>query len=293
MDLPIHQPYENGKGGVEIGLRPIEDIAWLELDNLFTEEIKLKKKLFREKRDQVLMNSPDSIDLQQEVLELVLNHLNKFHSNSFNLGKKKIESIKSEDIFHFKDYVDPIELASLLVQEDLIVMKPKNNTFSLESASLCAPTRWSLKEKFGQTLSQIHSGVPGYKEKIDSRVEKIFTNLPDEKIFERFNWSIFDSPELFQPAQSKSLVEIKNIDPKNLFLRVERQTIRRLNKSKSILFTVRVHVDQITAVLSCEKTIAALLLAIKSLDEDMKSYKVIKPFEENLINWLKSKLAHE
>ena len=293
MSLPIHQPYENGKGGVEIGLKPIENIAWLELDDLFAKEIELKKKLYKEKRNQVLMTPPDSISLQQEVLELVLDHLKTFHGNTYNLDKKKIENIKSRDVFHFKDFANPIELASLLVQEDLIVMKPTKKTFSLESASLCAPTRWSLREKFGQTLSQIHSGVPGYKEKIDSRVIKIFTNLPDEKIFERFNWSIFDSPELFQPAQSKSLVEIKNLDPKNLYLRVERQTIRRLHKSRSILFTVRVHVDKITSVLSCKKSITDLLLAIKSLDEDMKSYKVIKPFEENLINWLKSKLTHE
>ena len=55
MDLPIHQPYENGKGGVEIGLRPIEVETWLERDKLFSTEIKEKKKLFLEKKDEVLM----------------------------------------------------------------------------------------------------------------------------------------------------------------------------------------------------------------------------------------------
>ena len=134
--------------------------------------------------------------------------------------------------------------------------------------------------------------MPGYKEKIDSRVNKIFLNLPDKKIFERFNWSIFDSPELFQPINSKRLVEIENIEPSELFLRVERQTIRRVDKSMAVLFTVRVHVDPITSILKDKEMILDLIKAINNLEEDMKAYKVIKPFEANLMSWLKLKANH-
>ena len=134
--------------------------------------------------------------------------------------------------------------------------------------------------------------MPGYKEKIDSRVNKIFLNLPDKKIFERFNWSIFDSPELFQPINSKRLVEIENIEPSELFLRVERQSIRRVDRSMAVLFTVRVHVDPITSILKDKEMILDLIKAINNLEEDMKAYKVIKPFEANLMSWLKSKADH-
>ena len=132
-----------------------------------------------------------------------------------------------------------------------------------------------------------NSNEIGYLEKIDSRVNNIFKNLPDEKIFERFNWSIFDSPELFQPIGSKSLVEISNTKPEELFLRVERQTIRRLHQSRSILFTVRVHVDSIISILGNKELVIDLTKAIQNLDEDMKSYKVIQPFEDKLISWLR------
>ena len=135
--------------------------------------------------------------------------------------------------------------------------------------------------------------VPGYEQKIGKRVDGIFSNLPDDKIFERFNWSIFDSPELFQPINSKTLVEIRDLRPQELFIRVERQTIRRLEQSKSVLFTVRVHVDPITAILDSKRSIEDLITAITNLDLDMKAYKVITPFEENLINWLKSKAINE
>ena len=172
-------------------------------------------------------------------------------------------------------------------------MKPNQDVFQLESASLCAPTRWSLKDKFRKSLTAIHKEVPGYKEEIDSRVNNIFRNLPNHKIFERFNWSIFDSPELFQPVSNKSDVEINNIDPEKLFIRVERQTLRRLEASQCVLFAVRVHVDPISAILKSQEAIYDLIKALENLDNDMKTYKVIKPFEKNLMNWLKSRAINE
>ena len=98
---------------------------------------------------------------------------------------------------------------------------------------------------------------------------------------------------MFQPINSKTLVEIGDVKPEELFIRVERQTIRRLKKSRSVLFTVRVHVDPITAILDNNETTLDLVKAITNLDPDMKVYKVITPFEENLINWLKTKSINE
>ena len=293
MNFPSHQPYKNGKGGIDIGLKPIENSSWLEIDSLFDKEISIKKRLYKERKDQVLITPPDSIDIQREVLEIVLKHLDHFHNDLYKINHESVEFIKSKTIYSYKDFENPLELASLLVQEDLVIMQPQSDIFYLRSASLCAPTRWSLKEKFNQSLSEIHKEVPGYKEKIDFRVNNIFRNLPDEKIFERYNWSIFDSPELFQPIGSKSLVEIENIEPEGLFLRVERQTLRRLKDSRSILFTVRVHVDPMTAILSDKHIMIDLIKAIQNLEEDMKEYKVIKPFEDKLIEWLKSKVISE
>jgi hypothetical protein len=247
--------------------------------------------LYREKKDQVLITPPESLDIQKEVLEVILSHLKQFYPDLYSVNNHCVEVFKNDEVLDFSDFQNPIELASLLVQEDLVIMKPDQDIFYLEAASLCAPTRWSLKEKFRQSLSAIHKEVPGYQEKIDSRVSNIFKNLPSKKIFERFNWSIFDSPELFQPISNKSRVEITNIDPEKLFLRVERQTIRRLENSQCILFMVRVHVDHISAILNSQRAILDLVKALENLEDDMKVYKVIKPFEENLLNWLKSKTS--
>ena len=72
MSSPTHQPYKDGKGGVDIGLKPINENEWLEIDNLFEEEITQKKDLFVNKKDEVLVTSLESFQNQQKVLEMIL-----------------------------------------------------------------------------------------------------------------------------------------------------------------------------------------------------------------------------
>ena len=51
-----------------------------------------------------------------------------------------------------------------------------------------------------------------------------------------------------------------------LFIRVERQTIRRMPKTKAIIFTVRVHVSPLHSIKDDLLKLNDLLLAIKNLD---------------------------
>ncbi len=136
----------------------------------------------------------------------------------------------------------------------------------------------------------LHNGVPGYKDNIGKRVDEIFNKLPTERILERYNWSIYDDPKLFQPVHSKPLVEFKETKPYKLFLRVERQTIRKLPKYETILFTIRVHVDPIESILDDKRSLKSLKMAIENLSGPMKKYKSIDQFEESLIDWLKDKI---
>ena len=194
-------------------------------------------------------------------------------------------------VFHHQNqFKNPIELASLLVQEDLVLMSPKEDKFYLEAASLSAPSHWSLTEKFSKSLMDLHDGVPGYREDIGKRVDEIFNKLPTERILERYNWSIYDDPKLFQPVHSKPLVEFKETKPYKLFLRVERQTIRKLPKNGSVLFTIRVHVDPIESILNDKHSLKSLKMAIENLSGPMKEYKSINQFEKSLIDWLEDKI---
>ena len=287
MVLPKHTPYQNGKGGIRIGLKPINTKNWLEIDDNFKNENNLKKNLLSSKRHEVFQANNNSFSAQNELLKMVTEHLKKYHSEKYSFKCQNI-FIKTtgESINLLDSNTPPIETASLLVQEDLILMIPKENKFYLEAAVLTSPSHWSLLEKFSKNLIDLHEGVPGYEEKIGSRVEEIFNKLPSDRILERLNWSIYDSPELFQPVGSKPEVTMKRKDIRDLYLRVERQTIRKLPDQGSIVFTVRVHVDPLLSISKEHDLLDDLNLAIASLPQEMKEYKAIDQIEREVINWI-------
>jgi len=290
LQLPKYTPYLDGQGGVKIGLNPISESKWLEIDDKFGEEIRLKEELLTTNRSEVLQIIEGSEEEQDEILESILSFLQKFHSEKYKFTNDSVYVERTNDLYKHNQFKNPIELATLLVQEDLILMRPKEGKFYLEAASLSAPSHWSLAEKFSKSLMDLHDGVPGYKEDIGKRVDEIFKKLPTERIFERYNWSIYDDPKLFQPVHSKPFVEFKETKPSKLFLRVERQTIRKLPIHGTVLFTIRVHVDPIESILKDKHALKSLKMAVENLSGPMKKYKSIDQFEKSLVVWLKDKI---
>jgi len=280
LSLPKHTPYRNGDGGVKVGLEPIEEADWLEIDNLFDSEIELKKKLYESYYKEIHQELDLSLKSQQELLEMLKTHLNQYHPNHK---------------FTTTETSAPLKNASLMVQEDLVLMLPKKEKYFLGAASLCAPSNWSLKEKFNGSLLELHKDVPAYEKEIGNRVNNLFNKLPNDRIFQRFNWSIYEEATLFQPAKSKSFVErSKTITNKNagdrLFIRVERQTIRRLPETKAIAFTIRVHVDPLSSIKDDLSLVRDLKKALKNLSEGMKRYKSLGPIETPLLGWLDNRI---
>ena len=116
MRPPIHQPFKDGRGGIEIGLKPIEDRDWLEIDELFNQEIQDKLTLIEERRSEVIVSNKNSLGSQRELLNIVLEYLSTYHSEIYDVQKSCITSKKNDQTLFYDDFKDPIELASLVVQ---------------------------------------------------------------------------------------------------------------------------------------------------------------------------------
>ena len=246
---------------------------------LTASEIEQKKELYKHSFESIYQEHVDSKDAQLELFNTLSKHIDTYHYD--HTFPKEGSSL--------------LHKASLMVQEDLVLMIPDNNKFFLGAASLCSPSNWSLTEKFNKSLLNLHEYVPSYKKKIGSRVDNFFNKLSPDRIFQRFNWSIYESSSLFQPERSKADVErSKSINSTNagdkLFLRVERQTIRKLPKTLSIVFTIRVHVDPLSSIQNSLSLVRDLNLALKNLSKDMKAYKSIDQIEKPLKGWLENKI---
>jgi hypothetical protein len=152
----------------------------------------------------------------------------------------------------------PLRFAAGLPQDDLVRMRRGAEGWRICAASLSFPSSWSLAEKFGKPLREIHRPVPhfGPETRSDDLIERMFDKLQGQLV-ERFNWSLQPDAELYKPLSSMqrddraehAVSRFPGIDAAAIaFIRVERQTVRKLPASGDILFTIRIHLDPMSAL---------------------------------------------
>ncbi len=152
----------------------------------------------------------------------------------------------------------PLVAASLLVQEDLILMRKGENGWRLAAGSLCFPSSWSLTEKFGKPLHEIHDPVPDFGQgtRMDELINRMFDKLaPAGVALELVAAGGSAISTIRCPASSAATAREKrpskfagDADFASAFIRVERQTLRKLPKSGDILFTIRIHLDPLAVL---------------------------------------------
>src|SRR5262245_25254254 len=247
-----HAPYSGGGPPMAIGLKALDLAEWIEPDEHLAGELVEKERLLAERHSEVYAERPDSRRAQEEVLALLVEHLPRAHPGVYRRDGSSIRVLPAGvgiDIGNKRE--SPLKIASRLVQEDLVLVQGGSTGWRLAAASLCFPSTWILAEKFGRDMDGIHKPVPGYAEHIGPRLLRIFDNLAVDRPVWRLNWSIYDSPELFaprrRPGQRIWLSEGVVADA-NCFIRVERQTLRKLPTSGFILFTIKVLLDPLAAL---------------------------------------------
>ncbi len=138
--------------------------------------------------------------------------------------------------------------AAAAVWEDLCVLQADaGGTYHLTAAAVGFPTDWHVANKMGQGLTAIHAPIHGYAEHLAAGVDHFFAQLPVGQIFGRSNWFVVESaaPRYLpttDPAMRFAHVSADNAGD-TLFLRCERQTVRRLPDTGAVLFTIGIAVE--------------------------------------------------
>lgn len=263
-----HAPYEDG-ADFAIGLKPIAEGAWLEGGE--TDPAARKDPLFRGRRETVWGETPESRAGQQEVLELVEAALGSGASDPA---------------------LPPLYAAARRVPDDLVLMERRDGHWRVSALSLCAPTFFSAPEVLGRSLADIHGPVHGFTERFLTRVVRIFDGLRPGLILERRNWSVVNSGEPFTPDPAPIRAQIPAIDPARagaeLFVRVERQTLRRLPRTGGALFTIRVWLHPLDDLAADPPRLAAFALAWASATADFRAYKRLALYDELVTGFLRT-----
>ncbi|MBD1869708.1 DUF3445 domain-containing protein [Leptolyngbya sp. FACHB-671] len=285
---PPYLPFADGQWRMVPGLRSLNLRTWIEIDEHFERELALKETLLQQRYAEVFASLPGSEPGQQEALDLLVTHLLEHFPQRYQREGDRLHNLATGQTWHLSDFkAAPLDLAGRLVQEDFCLMHSASEGYVLSAASVCFPSRWLLAEKIGRSMEQIHAPVPSYTEKLRSPVNRFFQQIRSDRPVWRLNWSIVDSPDLFllQSQDAAPNLNAANAGEK-LWIRVERQTLRRLPQSRNILFTIRTYVHSLR-VLEAEPTAArGLAAAIQQISPEMQQYKTLLPIREVLLNYL-------
>lgn len=286
-------PFDDGRFRLMMGLMPLALADWLELDDELAADLAAKRALLATRHDEVFATLPEAEAAAAELLALLVAHLVEHHPAIFSRdGDGLVNAATGERWDVAAPGLHPLDLAGRLVQEDLCLLTTGDASPLLIGATLCSPARWRLRDKIGRPLGAIHDAVPGYAEALSRPVDRFLTLLKPEKPVWRLNWGVMDDPEPFQPEARPAPAPVTAANAgERLWLRVERQTLRRLPATGAAVFTIRTHVTRLDAAIRSPATAAALAGAVRDMPDASRDYKRLAPVVPALLAWLDTRAA--
>lgn len=255
-----------------VGVKPLEVAKWFVTDADWEPTLAMKRALIADRRHEVVSFRDDCHDVAQEAAELVLAWVGKSTSRSG---------------------VDALVDAALAVPDDLTVLRSvatgDGEQLPFVAGVVCSPSRWRLADKIGHDMLAVHKPVALYAEHIGAAVDTTLTRLSPDKPVWRSNWTLEDHPALFQPfSPGRQLVD----HPSELWIRIERETLRRLPRTQGVLFTIRGFQEPLaTYVQRGPEAVGALRELVARLPDAVARYKSVYDYRAATLTWLDSLLA--
>lgn len=279
MSSMAYVPVKGQPFTVSIGARNMDLDKWIEIDAEYETELAQKRHLLEHRRAEVLAVLPEGLRGSAEVLEKLVDYL------PLHFPERFAAKIEIDESLH------PLEAASLLVQEDLAVMSRRDGQWILTAAAVCFPSRWDLASKIGADMHGIHEPVPHYEERIGHATDAMFDKLTPDRPVWRINWTVLDSPELFQPSatgrkeRSGRQLSVDEFGD-SMYFRTERQTLWKLAGSGDILFTIRTYRDSLSSLARRYPDFRRHLgQTLTTTSPQTRRYKGWEPLWEALMNW--------
>lgn len=261
-----------------VGTKPLDVSGWFVRDEEWQPTIEMKRRLLTHRRSEVVQYRQDAHDVAHEAAELVLGWLGLTPTSTG---------------------VEALVEAARHVPDDLTVLKSEANLVGAPTGGsgerlpfvagvVCSPSRWRLSEKIGHDMLAVHRPVALYADHIGSAVDTTLSRLSPDKPLWRSNWTLEDHPALFQPTPpTRPLVD----HPSQLWIRIERETLRRLPRTRGILFTIRGFQEPLsTYVQRGPEVVRTLRELVARLPENLARYKSIHQYREQVLVWLDGQL---
>ncbi|CCM03919.1 uncharacterized protein FIBRA_06070 [Fibroporia radiculosa] len=285
--------------------QPMHINDWIEIDNEYVWYLDEKARVIREQGKVVIDSLPENDDACTELLETLADYLPKRFPTLFQsipvdpaktpmkpsgYGKSvgivnKVTGERFENVQELKG-TDALLVVSRLVQDDFLMARERDDGKSyLVGGLIVFPGSYLLSEKINQPLHEIHAPVPNIKKMMMS-IERTMARFSPDRPFERSSWMIVDDRELFwHNIISNTMPE--DMHPKDLFLRIDHQTFRKLPRSKGVVFGVHPVLKKI-GDLADSPLVPALMAKIHTdANDELMEYKKSEKYCGRLLPYLR------
>ena len=267
-------------------------------------EVRLRERLLAEDHDDRYRGGPGTVPAQWEVVALLLRDLARSHPAFMSLDERgdrwiwETRLLGGRAAFRLGDPEslprEPLDWVGRQVVEDLILLSGDAGAgFPVIAGQLCFPNDWSLPDKLGRPLLEVHAPVPGFARQAGEATLRLLERLRPGRPVWRANWAI-RATDALDLSPRAGPVPVDHVDAGNagetLFVRVERQTLSRLPETGAILFTVHTRSRPLAVVAGEPERARRLLDAIRSMPPEMARYKGIAPVRGALAEYLESRV---
>ncbi|MEM9734614.1 MAG: DUF3445 domain-containing protein [Pseudomonadota bacterium] len=277
-----------------IGLKPLGAQHFLQIGDDAPVFRSQKLALYKESFEQIFQAESGTLLAQQEAATLIIDNLNRFHSQRFSFAHNKIHS-RDDDETITLDATMPLASTALLVPDDLVLMARDETGWRLVAASLAFPSSWNLAEKFGKPMQAVHGPVP-MDETMHTRIERIFDHLQPAIPVYRANWSLDPTPNLRLDSVELARQGAPHHLDRTAHLRTEFQTLHKLPESGAILFTIGIRTTALADLPrqpgGMEK-LAQLRHQFEAMTPAQKRYKRLDENPADLLAWWDDTLTKE
>ncbi|MGA9277756.1 heme-dependent oxidative N-demethylase family protein [Ilumatobacter sp.] len=246
-----------------LGVRPLDLDDWIELGPDADGPggwIAQKERVLADHHRTAFVVRDDVEYESREIAEAVLHHLR-------HRWPARCADVCLDDVLH------PLEAASRLVPEDLVMMVEREGRLIFGGGSVCFPNRWDLRSKLGRTMAEVHAPVAGLNDQLEPAVDRFLERLTPDRSFWRLGWGIIDVADGFTPGDGTGAPRPVEPAAADLFVRVERETLRRFPTTGCVLFTIRTYIAPIASVLRDGESAAAIAGAVAAMPSGIARYK--------------------
>lgn len=138
---------------------------------------------------------------------------------------------------------------------------------------VCFPSSWSLPEKLGRPIREVHAPVPTVNVVLGRAIDSFLERLVSGEAWQRENWGLSGDDRLDHHPDVPTPPLSESATLETTWLRLESQFFLRMPHTRAILFGIRVEVHRLDALAAVPGLAPRMARALATMPEDIAVYK--------------------